>query len=214
MSRRPVAPPPKPKTGTARTVVLVAVAAVLAGLIIGRGLSNNPSGSSTGGGTTTRTTKPSGKATTTVGSTAAPTTVTVPVNLGAFRAVVLNGNGIPGTAGARTTELNALGVQVAKATDAVSKDFATSSFYAVDAASEAAAKLLAAKTGIKYEGGYPTANPPAAVDKLGGATIVLLLGKDVANKVISDTGAAPAGATPGTTAAAPAATATTTTVKA
>lgn len=213
MSRRPVAPPPKQKSGTARTVVLVAVAAALAGLIIGRGLSNDSSGSAGGtdGGTTTRTTKPSGKGTTTVGSTAAATTTTVAVNLGAFRAVVLNGNGIPGTAGTRTTELNALGVQVAKAADADVKTYATSSFYAVDAASEAAAKLLAAKTGIKYEGGYPTANPPAAVDKLGGATIVLLLGKDVANSVLKDNGAT-AAATATTAAAAP--TATTTTVKA
>lgn len=213
MSRRPVAPPAKPKSGTARTVILVAIGAVLGGLIIGRGLSNNSSGgaSVTTPGGTTKTTKADGKATTTV-LTAAPTTVVPPVNLGAFRAVVLNGNGIPGTAGTRTTELNALGVQVAKAADAISKDFAASSFYALDAASEPAARLLAAKTGIKYEGGYPTANPPAAVDKLGGATIVLLLGKDVANKVISDSGAVAAAATPTTAAAAP--TGATTTVKA
>jgi LytR cell envelope-related transcriptional attenuator len=214
MSRRPVAPPPKPRSGTARTVILVAVAAVLAGLIIGRGLSNNSSsgaGPTTAGGGT-KTTKADGKATTTVGTPAPTTPTTVAVNLGAFRAVVLNGNGIPGTAGARTTELNALGVQVAKAADAVSKDFAASSFYAVDAASEPAARLLAAKTGIKYEGGYPTANPPAAVDKLGGATIVLLLGKDVANKVITDTGATAAAATPTTVAGAAAGA--TTTVKA
>jgi LytR cell envelope-related transcriptional attenuator len=210
MSRRPMAPPPKQRAGAARTVILVAIAAVLAGLIIGRGLSNNPSsgaGATTPGGSTTKTTK-AGKGATTVGTTAAPTTTTTPINLGAFRAVVLNGNGIKGTAGTRTTELNALGVQIAKAADANSKDYATSSFYAVDAPSEPAARLLAAKTGIKYEGGYPTVNPPAPVDQLGGATIVLLLGKDVANKVITDTGATAAPAATATTAA-PTATATT-----
>jgi len=120
---------------------------------------------------------------------------------------VLNGNGIPGTAGARTTELNALGVKVEKATDATPKTFAASLFYSLDSASEPAAKLLAARTGIAYGGGYPTATPPAAVDKLGKATIILLLGKDVANQVLSDK-------TPATTAApAPAPAGPTTTVK-
>jgi hypothetical protein len=207
MNRRPVAPPPKPKTGAARTIILVAIAAVLAGLIIGRGLSNRPSGTSSGGtgnGTTTRTTKVDPKATTTTGPQST-TTTQPPVNLGTFTAVVLNGNGIPGTAGARTTELGALGVKVAKAADAVSKDFAASQLYALNAESEAAARLLSARTGIAYGGGYPTTNPPAAVDKLGGATIVLLLGKDVANKPITDISGAPA-ATATTAAAVPTAT--------
>lgn len=206
MSRRPVAPPPKPKTGAARTIILVAIAAVLAGLIIGRGLSNRPSGTSSGGtgGTPTRTTKVDPKATTTTGLQST-TTTQPPVNLGAFTAVVLNGNGIPGTAGARTTELGALGVKVAKAADAVSKDFAASQIYALNAESEAAARLLSARTGIAYGAGYPTSNPPAAVDKLGGATIVLLLGKDVANKPITDISGAPA-ATATTAAAVPTAT--------
>ncbi len=43
MSRRPVAPPPKQRSGTGRTIVIVAVAAIGAGLIIGRGLSNDSS---------------------------------------------------------------------------------------------------------------------------------------------------------------------------
>ncbi len=211
MSRRPVAPPPKQRSGAARTVILVAIAAVLAGLIIGRGLSNNSSSGAkvtTPGGTTTKTTKAGAKGgATTVGSTVAPTTTTPAINLGAFKAVVLNGNGIKGTAAARTTELNALGVQVVKAADSTPK-VDVSVFYAVDSASEPAARLLALKTGITYGGGYPTATPPAPIDQLGGATIVLLLGKDVANKVITDSGAAAAPAATATTAA-PTATATT-----
>ena len=208
MSRRPVAPPPKQRSGTVRTVVLVAIGAVLAGLIIGRGLSNRTT--STGGSTTTKTTvvKANGKTTTTAQqATTAPTTIAV--SLGSFTAIVLNGNGIPGTAAARTTELGGLGVKVEKATDAVRKDFTASQFYALDPASEPAARLLAARTGIAYAGGYPTATPPAAVDKLGKATIVLLLAKDVANQALADKGASAA------TTAAPAAatTATATTVR-
>lgn len=208
MSRRPATPAPKQRSGTARTVILVAVFAVLAGLIIGRGLSNSGSGSSKGnsGTAATATTVKKG-ATTSTGSTVAAVTTTT-ISLRTFTAIVLNGNGIQGTAGARSTELQALGVKVTTAADAVAKNFTTSAFYAVNQESVAAATALAGKTGVAYGGLYPTSSPPAAVEKLGGATIVLLLGKDIANQALTDK----SGAAAATTTAAAAA-ATTTTVK-
>ena len=209
MSRKPVAPTPKQRSSTARTVILVAVFAVLAGLIIGRGLSNNSSSGSPNGtaGTTAKTTVPKGGTTTTVGSAVTAATSTT-VGLRAFTAIVLNGNGIQGSAASRSTELQALGVKVTAAADAVAKNFTTSAFYAVNQESVAAATALAGKTGVAYSGLYPTSSPPAAVEKLGGATIVLLLGKDIASVPLSDK----SGAAAATTSAAPAA-ATTTTVK-
>lgn len=212
MSRRPVAPPPKQRSGTGRTIILVAVASIVAGLIIGRGLSNDSSsasGSNSGGSSngSTATTKKPGKNDPTTTTLALPTTTTQPpVVLGNFTAIVLNGNGIPGTAGARTGELAALGVKTVKAADATVKNYETSAIYALSADSEAAAKAVATKSGITYGGIYPTATPPAPVEKLANATIILLLGKDVANKPITDvtagggTATTAAAATPTTTA--------------
>ena len=196
MSRRPATPTPKQRSGTARTVVLVAVFAVLAGLIIGRGLSNSGSSTSKGnpGTSATQTTVKKGGATTSTGSTVAAATSTT-IGLRAFTAIVLNGNGIQGTAGARSTELQALGVKVTTAADAVAKNFTTSAFYATNQESVAAATALAGKTGVPYSGLYPTSSPPAAVEKLGGATIVLLLGKDIANQALTDKSGAAAATT-------------------
>ena len=203
MNRRPATPAPKQRSGTARTVILVAVFAVLAGLIIGRGLSNSGSGSSNGnaGTSASQTTVKKGGATTSTASTL-PAATSTTIGLRTFTAIVLNGNGIQGTAAARTTELQALGVKVTTAADAVAKNFTTSAFYAVNQESAAAATALAGKTGVAYSGLYPTSSPPAAVEKLGGATIVLLLGKDIANQALTDK----SGAAAATTTAAPAAT--------
>lgn len=214
MSRRPVAPPPKQRSGTGRTIILVAVASIVAGLIIGRGLSNDSTSAAgsdgTGGNGSSATTKKPGKNDPTTTIQALPTTTTLPpVVLGNFTAIVLNGNGIPGTAGARTGELAALGVKTVKAADATVKNYETSAIYALAADSEPAAKAVSAKSGITYGGIYPTATPPAPVEKLANATIILLLGKDVANKPITDltvgaatatTPAPAAAATPTTTA--------------
>ena len=134
MSRRPVTPPPKQRSGNGRTVILVAAAAVLAGLIIGRGLSNRSTttkqGTGTTGGTGVTTPKTTVAKAGTKGATttvpAATTTAAPLVNLGAFTAIVLNGNGIAGTAAARSTELNGLGVQVITAASADKRDYAVS----------------------------------------------------------------------------------------
>ena len=131
------------------------------------------------------------------------TTTTQPaVVLNNFTAIVLNGNGIGGTAASRTTELAALGVKTVKAADATTKNYETSAIYALNAEAVPAAKLVAAKSGIVYGDIYPTATPPAPVEKLGNATIILLLGKDIASKPITDItagGAAAPAATPAAT---------------
>ena len=209
MSRRPVTPPPKQRSGNGRTIILVAAAAVLAGLIIGRGLSNRGTtakqGTGTTGGTGVTTPKTTAKAGTKGATTTAvqvATTAAQLVNLGSFTAIVLNGNGISGTAAARSTELNGLGVQVITAESADKRDYAVSQIYSVDAPSEAAARLLALKTGVGYGGGYPNP-PPAPVAKLGKATIVLLLGKDIANLALTDKSGAAATTVATTAAAAP-----------
>jgi hypothetical protein len=182
-------------------VIIVALVAVLAGFIIGRGLSNrssgtatSPGGTSNGGSSGAATTAKGGSTKGGTSTTVAPSAVatTTTISLRAFTAIVLNGNGIQGTAAARSTELGALGLKMAPAADATTKNFAASALYATNAESAAAATALADRTGIKYEGLFPTANPPAPTEKLGGATIVLLLGKDIANVAISDKGAAAA----------------------
>ncbi len=210
MSRRPVAPPPKQRSGTGRTIILVAVASIVAGLIIGRGLSNDsasgtgsgPTATDSSGNTTATTKKPKAGQTTTTAAPVITTTTQPAVVLNNFTAIVLNGNGIGGTAASRTTELAALGVKTVKAADATTKNYETSAIYALNAEAVPAAKLVAAKSGIVYGDIYPTATPPAPVEKLGNATIILLLGKDIASKPITDItagGAAAPAATPAAT---------------
>jgi LytR cell envelope-related transcriptional attenuator len=202
MNRRAPAPPPKSSSTTGRTVVLVAVASAAAAFILGRGFANNKSPSTSNGGTkTTTTVKPGTKGATTLPS-ASTTLVTLPPTIApsAIKVLVLNGNGIAGTAGKRSTELGSLGYQ-STATDAVAalKNSATSAIYFTDATYQAAAAALATKIGVAAAAAPMPATDIVDKTKLTGINIVVLLGKDLAEKPI-------AGATPATTVAASTAT--------
>ena len=197
MSRRAPSPPPKPSSSTARTVVLVAVVAAIAALILSRGFGGKSTKTTTGANTGVTTAKNTGKTTaTSVGetiATAAPVTVP-PVLPAQLKVVVLNGNGIQGTAGKRAAELVKLGYTATVAKDALKKDFAETGVYYTSAEFKDAANVVAAKMGL-------TAAPPPAdaayVDpaNIAGMNVIIVLGKDKAQtQIVATAAGAPAAA--------------------
>jgi LytR cell envelope-related transcriptional attenuator len=207
MSRRAPAPPPKSSSSTVRTVVLVGVVAAIAALILSRGFggkSTPKTGAGTGGVTTTKAPKPG--ATTTLDPTA-PTTVapTVPpptVAPAALKVVVLNGNGIGGTAGKRAAELIKLGYTATVAKDALKKDFADTAVYYTSPDMKDAANALAAK--LSLAASPAPADPATYVDaaNIAGMNVIVLLGKDKASTPIGNaTAPAPVATTTALTAA-------------
>ena len=215
MSRRAPSPPPKPSSSTARTVVLVAVVAAIAALILSRGFGGKSTKSSTAanGATATKPTKaPAAGASTTlpvVDITVPPTLPPVPP--ASLKVVVLNGNGIQGTAGKRAAELVKLGYTATVAKDALKKDFAETGVYYTSAEFKDAANVVAAKMGL-------TAAPPPAdaayVDpaNIAGMNVIIVLGKDKAQtQIVATAAGVPAAAA--TTAPLTAAPKATTTIK-
>lgn len=198
MNRRAPAPPPKSSSTTGRTVVLVALASAAAAFILGRGFANNKSPNTNLGTKTSTTAKPGTKGAATTLPSASTTLVTLPPTIApsAIKVLVLNGNGITGTAGKRSTELVSLGYQ-SSATDAVPalKNSATSAIYFTDATYQTAAATLATRIGVAAAVAPMPATDIVDKTKLTGINIVVLLGKDLAEKGI-------AGGTPATTAAA------------
>ena len=198
MSRRAPSPPPKPSSSTARTVVLVAVVAAIAALILSRGFGGKSTKTTTGAnGAGVTTAKSTGKTTTTlpgetIATTVAPTLPPVPI--ASLKVVVLNGNGIQGTAGKRAAELVKLGYTATVAKDALKKDFAETGVYYTSAEFKDAANVVAAKMGL-------TAAPPPAdaayVDpaNIAGMNVIIVLGKDKAQtQIVATAAGAPAAA--------------------
>jgi hypothetical protein len=196
MSRRAPAPPPKPSSSTVRTVVLVAVVAGIAALVLSRGFGGSSSKSSAGAGngTTTKTTK-AGKpgATTTAGETVptTPAPTLPPIAPAALKVVVLNGNGIAGTAGKRKDELVKLGYTATLAKDALKKDFATTAVYYAAAEFKDAGNAVAAKMGLTASLA-PTDTSYVDPANIAGMNVIVLLGTDKAQTPIAANPAAPA----------------------
>ena len=214
MSRRAPSPPPKPSSSTARTVVLVAVVAAIAALILSRGFGGKSSKTTTGASSGVTTAKNTGKTTaTSVGETIATTVAPTlpPVPIASLKVVVLNGNGIQGTAGKRAAELVKLGYTATVAKDALKKDFAETGVYYTAAEFKDAANVVAAKMGLTAT---PPPADPAYVDpaNIAGMNVIIVLGKDKAQtQIVATAAGAPAAAA--TTAPLTAAPKATTTIK-
>jgi hypothetical protein len=158
--------------------IVVAVVAVLLGFLILRDIR--------GGGTTAPVVE-DGATTDTVVADTIPveTTVAVTIPLTAFKIQVANGSKVSGSAGQLTTELQGRGYIVQPAVNAseiTPKQTATVVYYLPG--SEGQAALVAAELG-----GVATAIMPAPIPteggKLGEASILILLGTDVAGKPLA-----------------------------
>jgi len=157
--------------------IVIAVVAVLLGFLILRDIR---------GGSTTAPAADGGETTTTVNDTV-PVESSVPVTipLTAFKIQVANASKVSGSAGQLTTELQGRGYIVQPAVNSseiTPKQTATVVYYLPG--SEGQAALVAAELG-----GVATAIMPAPIPteggKLGEASILILLGTDVAGKPLA-----------------------------
>jgi hypothetical protein len=161
----------------ARTVVLVVVAAVLGVFIVRQipksttqGVATTPSG----------TNKPTGKTTTSIApavtTTLTPTTTTV--SLVGVKVLVLNGSGVAGSAGKWATALTANGITSTPG-NAKKADYKTSAMYFVQGFDKQAEAIHLKVPSLTVSGLVPT-GVDAPIDDLGGASIIVLLGQDLA----------------------------------
>ena len=157
--------------------IVVAAVAVLLGFLILRDIR---------GGSTTAPAVDGGETTTSVSDTVpVETTVPVTIPLTAFKVQVANASKVSGSAGQLTTELQGRGYIVQPAVNAseiTPKQTATVVYYLPG--SEGQAALVAAELG-----GVATAIMPAPIPteggKLGEASVLILLGTDVAGKPLA-----------------------------
>ena len=178
-ARRPAPPPKQGGANATRTLVLVVVAAILGVFIVrqipkstSQGVVSTPSGtpkpSSTG--RTTTTIAPS------VTSTLPPTTTTV--SLIGVKVLVLNGSGVGGSAGKWATALTANGIASTPG-NAKKADYKTSAIYFTQGFDKQAEAIHLKVPSLAVGGLVPT-GADAPIDDLGGASIIVLLGQDLA----------------------------------
>ena len=161
--------------------IIIAVLAVLLGFFILRDIRNDQTGQ-----TTVAATEPVVESTeTTVGEVVVPTTLV----LTSFKIQVTNASGISGSAGQLTTELQGRGYIVQPAnnkSEITPKQTVTVVYYLLG--SEQAAAAVANALGGVGIAAMPEPNP-TETGNLGEATVLILLGTDVAGKPLG-TGAA------------------------
>lgn len=180
--------------------VIVAAIAVLLGFLILRDLDRDQGSSAPPSGGTeapVETTLP-------LATTAAPTTSTTLVTTG-FKVMVANASGVGGSAGQMTTALQSRGFVVVDAVNAAASfgRIESTVVYAV-AGFEPGAELVAATLGGVEVLAMPTP-PPIEGGDLGEATVLVMLGTDLAGKPLptsaTETMTAPTGGAETTTAA-------------
>jgi hypothetical protein len=176
--RRPTrAPLPRSSASNSTLSIVIAVVAVVLGFFILRDISQDGSSSPTATEETTATEQVTEETIATETTVAAPT-----IPLTSFKIQVANASKISGSAGQLTTELQGRGyiVQPAlNANDATPKQNTTVVYYLPG--SEAQAALVAGELG-----GVATAPMPAPIPtdsgNLGEASVLIMLGTDVAGK--------------------------------
>ena len=177
-ARRPAPPIKQGGSNVARTVVLVVVAAILGVFIVRQIPKSTTQGLATS--TPSGTNKPTGKTTTTmapaVTTTLTPTTTTV--SLVGVKVLVLNGSGVAGSAGKWATALTANGITSTPG-NAKKADYKTSAMYFVQGFDKQAEAIHLKVPSLPVSGLVPT-GADAPIDDLGGASIVVLLGQDLA----------------------------------
>ena len=179
--RRP-RPTAEPRTASVNSVLSIAVAvlAVLLGFFILRDLRNDSGIAATDPGSMDE----SAPQDTTVETLPVETT-TVPVVLNAFKVQIANGSGISGSAGLLTTEMQGRGYIVQPAinkNEATPKQTVTIVYYLLG--SEAPAAQVARDLGGVATAPMPTPIPTETAS-LGEASVLILLGTDLAGKPLS-----------------------------
>ena len=195
--RRPrPAPEPRPANVNSVLSIAVAVLAVLLGFFILRDLRNDPPLSSTA------TESAEEAATETTVEVIPVDTTAAPVVLTAFKVQIANASGVSGSAGLLTTELQGKGYIVQPAinkSEITPKQTTTVVYYLLG--SEAAAAQVAQELGGVATSPMPTPIP-TETGSLGEASVLILLGTDLAGKplaIIAGGAAAPAVITSTTT---------------
>jgi hypothetical protein len=173
---------PEPRTTNVNSVLSIAVAvlAVLLGFFILRDLRNDTSVASPEAGQTDE----SATQETTVETIAVETTA-APVALTAFKVQIANASGVSGSAGLLTTEMQGRGYIVQPAinkNEATPKQTVTVVYYLLG--SEAPAAQVARELGGVATSPMPTPIP-TETGSLGEASVLILMGTDVAGKPLS-----------------------------
>ena len=175
-------PAPEPRASNVNSVLSIAVAvlAVLLGFFILRDLRNDTSVASPEAGQTDE----SATQETTVETIAVETT-TAPVALTAFKVQIANASGVSGSAGLLTTEMQGRGYIVQPAinkNEITPKQTVTVVYYLLG--SEAPAAQVARELGGVATSPMPTPIP-TETGSLGEASVLILMGTDVAGKPLS-----------------------------
>ena len=178
--RRP-RPTPEPRAANVNSVLSIAVAvlAVLLGFFILRDLRNDTSIASPDAAPTEETTQETTAETIPVETTSAPVVLT------AFKVQIANASGVSGSAGLLTTELQGKGYIVQPAinkSEITPKQTVTVVYYLLG--SEAAAAAVARELGGVATSPMPTPIP-TETGSLGEASVLILLGTDLAGKPLS-----------------------------
>ena len=173
---------PEPRTTNVNSVLSIAVAvlAVLLGFFILRDLRNDTSVASSEAGQTDE----SATQETTVETIAVETTA-APVALTAFKVQIANASGVSGSAGLLTTEMQGRGYIVQPAinkNEITPKQTVTVVYYLLG--SEAPAAQVARELGGVATSPMPTPIP-TETGSLGEASVLILMGTDVAGKPLS-----------------------------
>jgi hypothetical protein len=178
--RRP-RPTPEPRAANVNSVLSIAVAvlAVLLGFFILRDLRNDTSIASPDAAPAEETTQETTAETIPVETTSAPVVLT------AFKVQIANASGVSGSAGLLTTEMQGRGYIVQPAinkSEITPKQTATVVYYLLG--SEAAAAQVAKDLGGVATAPMPTPIPTETAS-LGEASVLVLLGTDIAGKPLS-----------------------------
>lgn len=176
--RRRPRPEPEPRASGVNSVLSVAVAvlAVLLGFFVLRDLRNDPSSTATDAETSEEV------ATETTLEIIPVETTTPPVVLTAFKVQVANASGVSGSAGLLTTELQGKGYIVQPAinkSEITPRQTTTVVYYLLG--SEAPAAQVARELGGVATSPMPTPIP-TETGSLGEASVLILLGTDIAGK--------------------------------
>lgn len=188
--RRP-RPAPEPRSANVNSVLSIAVAvlAVLLGFFILRDLRNDTSISAPESSQSEQ-----GSTESTLETIPVDTTISAPVVLTAFKVQIANASGVSGSAGLLTTEMQGRGYIVQPAinkSEITPKQTVTVVYYLLG--SEAPAAQVARDLGGVATSPMPTPIP-TETGSLGEASVLVLLGTDIAGKPLSilSGGAAPA----------------------
>ena len=177
--RRPSAPARPSLNST--TSIVVAVAAVILGFLILRDINGDNSSANTGDGGITQPTETVAPTDTIPVETSVDTTIP----LTNFKVQIANASKVPGSAGELTTALQGRGFIVQPATNAseITPKQTQTVVYFIPGSEQAAARVAAEL------GGVTTAAMPAPIPtesgELGEATVLILLGTDLAGKPLA-----------------------------